>query len=55
MYDFSQWLIDGIISGYKSGEFTFAKVTELTAAYISKGFISTVQADSIITETTKEG
>lgn len=51
MFNFSEWLISGILSGFHSGEFSFAKVTELTAAYVSKGFISNENAQKIIAET----
>lgn len=54
MFNFSEWLISGILSGFHSGEFTFAKVTELTAAYISKNFITAAQAQSIVAETSPE-
>ena len=53
MFDFSEWLTSGVLSGFHSGEFTFAKVTELTAAYISKNFITSAQAETIIAETTQ--
>lgn len=47
MFDFSRWLVSGIIEGYKKGETPFSKVTELTAAYYSKGLISQEQAEEI--------
>ncbi len=47
MFDFSKWLVAGIIDGYKKGHTPFVKVTEMTAAYISKGFITEDQAAEI--------
>ena len=47
MFNFSNWVVEGIIDGYKKGMTPFAKVTELTANYLTKGIISQEQADSI--------
>lgn len=47
MFNFSEWVVNGIIDGYKSGLTSFAKVTELTANYLIKGIITQEQADSI--------
>lgn len=47
MFDFSKWLVSGIIDGYKKGETPFSKVAELTANYYSKGMISQEQAEEI--------
>ena len=47
MFDFSKWLVSGIVEGYKKGETPFSKVTELTATYYSKGLISQEQAEEI--------
>lgn len=47
MFDFSKWLVSGIIDGYKRSEMPFSKVTELTANYYSKGLISQEQAEEI--------
>lgn len=49
MFDFSKWLVSGIVEGYKKGETPFSKVTELTAAYYSKGLISEKQTEEIAT------
>ena len=49
MFNFSEWLKSGIIDGYKNGDTPFARVTELTASYLSKGFISQAQAEEIAT------
>ena len=49
MFDFSKWLTSGIIDGYKKGYTPFVKVTEMTAAYLSKGFITEAQAEEIAT------
>lgn len=48
MFNFSEWLKAGIIDGYKKGHTPFVKVTELTAAYLSKGFITEAQAEDIV-------
>ena len=50
MFDFSRWLVSGIVDGYKKGEMPFSKVTELTASYYSKGLISQEQAEQIALE-----
>ncbi len=47
MFNFSEWLKAGIIDGYKKGHTPFVKVTEMTAAYLSKGFITEEQAGEI--------
>ena len=49
MFNLSEWLKSGIIDGYKNGVYPFAKVTELTASYLSKGLISEAQAEEIAT------
>lgn len=46
-FNLSEWLISGIIDGYNRGQTPFSKVTELTAAYLSKGLISNDQAVQI--------
>ena len=48
MFDFSQWLVAGIIDGYKKGYIHFSKTTELTVAYLSKGFITEAQVQEIV-------
>lgn len=47
MFNFSEWVISGIINGYKTGEMSFAKTTELTANYLAKGIITQAQADEV--------
>ena len=47
MFNFSEWLKAGIIDGYKKGHTPFSKVTELTAAYFSKGLINEMQVEEI--------
>ena len=47
MFNLSEWLIAGIIDGYRNGHTSFVRVTELTAAYLGKGFISKAQAKEI--------
>lgn len=47
MFELSDWLVAGIIDGYRTGSFAFARITEITAAYLSKGLISAAQAQEI--------
>ena len=47
MFDFSEWLKAGIIDGYRKGYTPFVRVTEMTAVYLSKGFITEAQAQEI--------
>jgi hypothetical protein len=47
MFELSNWLAAGIVNGYETGAFPFARVTEITAAYLSKGLISAAQAQEI--------
>lgn len=47
MFDFSEWLKAGIIDGYHKGYTPFVKVTEMTATYLAKGFITNAQANEI--------
>ena len=50
MFNFSNWLKSGIIDGYKKGLTPFSKVTEITATYYSKGFLSEEQVQEIMNE-----
>ena len=47
MFNFSEWVVSGIVDGFKKGLTPFSKVTELTANYLSKGIISQSQAEAI--------
>ena len=47
MFNFSEWVVNGIIDGYKKGITPFAKVTELTANYLTKGIITQEQAERV--------
>lgn len=47
MFDYSGWLIAGIISGYKTGEVSFCKTTERTDKYLELGKITQAQAIEI--------
>ena len=49
MFNYSEWVMAGIIDGYKKGITPFARVTELTTAYLLKGVITQEQAESIAT------
>ena len=47
MFNLSEWLVAGIVDGYRNGHTPFVKVTEMTAAYLGKGFITETQAQEI--------
>ena len=50
MFNFSEWVVAGIIDGYKNGLTPFSKVTELTTNYLTKGVITQEQANRIALE-----
>ena len=45
MFNFSEWVVAGIIDGYEKGYTSFFKVTELTANYLIKGIITDLVAE----------
>jgi hypothetical protein len=47
MFNFSEWVVAGIIDGFNKGLTAFSKVTELTANYLTKGIITQEQAENI--------
>ncbi len=47
MFDYTGWLIAGIIDGYKTGEVSFCKTTERTDKYLDLGKITQAQANEI--------
>jgi hypothetical protein len=47
MFNFSEWVVAGIIDGFNKGLTPFSKVTELTANYLVKGIITQEQAEKI--------
>lgn len=47
MFDYTGWLIAGIIDGYKTGEASFYKTTKRTDDYLEQGKITQAQADEI--------
>lgn len=47
MFNFSEWVVAGIIDGYNKGLTPFSKVTELTTNYLTKGVITQEQANKI--------
>ena len=47
MFDYTGWLIAGIIDGYKTGERSFSRTTKLTDDYLEAGKITQVQAEEI--------
>jgi hypothetical protein len=50
MFNFSEWVVSGIIDGYKTGITPFARVAEMTTNYLLKGIITQEQADKIALE-----
>lgn len=47
MFNLKDWLKEGLISGYKSGEFSRPYVITTTASYISKGVLTEADAAEI--------
>lgn len=47
MFDYSKWVVDGVIDGYKKGERPFSKTVDFTNTYLLNGIISQEQADHI--------
>lgn len=47
MFDYSGWLIAGIIDGYKTGEASFFVTTKMTDDYLEQGKITQAQAIEI--------
>ena len=47
MFILSGWLVEGLKAGYSDKTFSFARITELTAGYLSRGLISDAQAEDI--------
>jgi hypothetical protein len=47
MFDYTGWLIAGIIDGYKTGEASFYKTTKRTDDYLEQGKITQAQAEEI--------
>jgi hypothetical protein len=47
MFNYSEWLIAGIIDGYKKGEISFCETTRRTNNYLAQGTITQVQANEI--------
>ena len=47
MFDYTGWLIAGIIEGYKTGERSFSRTTKITDDYLEAGKITQAQAIEI--------
>ena len=47
MLEYSEWAIDGLIDGYKKGEYTYSSVSKLTTNYLINGIITQEQADKV--------
>lgn len=47
MFNLKDWLKEGLISGYKSGEFSRPYVITTTVSYIAKGILTELDAAEI--------
>lgn len=47
MFDLSKWAMEGLASGYATGEFSFARITELSIGYLTKGVLTQAQVEEI--------
>lgn len=47
MFNLKEWLKEGIIGGYQSGEFSRPKIITLTGDYIAKGMLTEADAAEI--------
>lgn len=47
MSNLVQWLIDGIIEGYVTGELSRPAIVTMTATYISRGILTETEASAI--------
>ncbi len=47
MFDLAQWLIDGLIEGYMTGEFSRPAIVTMTANYIARGILTETDAAAI--------
>lgn len=47
MFNLVQWLINGLIEGYETGEFSRPAVVTMTANYIARGILTEVDAAAI--------
>lgn len=47
MFNLAQWLIDGLIEGYTTGEFSRPAVVTMTANYIARGILTEADAAAI--------
>lgn len=54
MFNLRTWIKEGIIEGFKSGEFSKPKITELTANYLIKGIFTEDDAEEIAAATQVE-
>lgn len=47
MFNLKLWLIDGLIEGYETGEFSRPAVVTMTANYIARGILTETDAAAI--------
>lgn len=47
MFDFKEWLRQGLVDGYKGNYFSMPNVITMTANYISKGMLTISDAETI--------
>ncbi len=47
MFQFREWLIDGIVQGYRTGEHTWSETVLCTADYVAQGVLSNADAEAV--------
>ncbi len=47
MFQFREWLIDGIVQGYCTGEHTWPETVLCTADYVAQGVLSADDAEAV--------
>lgn len=50
MFDLKDWLVKGIVNGYKGGYFSLPHVTTMTANYVVSGLLTEADAANISAE-----
>lgn len=46
-FDYAEWLMAGVIDGYKTGTITFCETTDRTERYRENGVITQAQANEV--------
>ena len=47
MFDYSGWVMGGIISGYKNGEISYCETTDRAERYKANGTLTQAQAEEV--------